>query len=98
MSGDHSIVMQGIINRATLFDELQSNNLSKSHFMKYFCNKSGDIGIAFDGYESILSVPWHDIIYYSHVIMFFGKSFNQSRPLGPVFQFKNDPEYAHHVF
>jgi hypothetical protein len=77
--------MQGTMNRATLFDELQSNNLSKSHFMKYFHDMSGDIGIAFDGCESILSIPWHDIIYYSHVIMFFGKQFDQSRLLGPVF-------------
>jgi hypothetical protein len=85
MSGDHFAVMQGIINRSTLFDELQSNNLSKSHFMKYFNDKRGDIGIAFNGCKSILSLPWHDIIYYSHVIMFLGKPFDQSCPLGPVF-------------
>jgi hypothetical protein len=66
-------------------DELQSNNLSKSCFKKYFDNKSSDIAIAFDGCKSILSVPWHDIIHYSHVIMFFGKPFDQSHPLGPVF-------------
>ena len=30
--------------------------------------------------------------------MFFGKSFNQSRPWGPVFRFKSDPEYAHRLF
>ena len=30
--------------------------------------------------------------------MFFGKPFNQSHPWGSVFRFKNDPEYAHHVF
>ncbi len=30
--------------------------------------------------------------------MFFGKSFDQSRPWGPVFCFKCDPEYAHNVF
>ncbi len=57
MSGDHFVVMQGTIDRATLFNELRSNNLSKSHFKKYFDNKSGDIGITFDGCESILSVP-----------------------------------------
>ena len=30
--------------------------------------------------------------------MFFGKSFDLSCPWGPVFCFKSDPEYAHHVF
>ena len=30
--------------------------------------------------------------------MFFGKCFDQSRPWSPVFHFKSDPEYAHHVF
>jgi hypothetical protein len=30
--------------------------------------------------------------------MFFGKSFDQSRPWGPIFRFKSDPEYAHQVF
>jgi hypothetical protein len=30
--------------------------------------------------------------------MFFGKAVDQSCPWGPVFQFKTDPEYAHHVF
>ncbi len=70
MSGDHFIVLQGTINQATLFDELWSSNLSQSHFKKYFNNMSGDIGIDFDGWDSILSVPWHDIIHYSHIIMF----------------------------
>jgi hypothetical protein len=60
--------------------------------MKYFNNNSGDIEIAFDGCESILSIPWHDIIHYSHIIMFFGKPLDQSRPLGPVFLFKNNLE------
>ncbi len=63
MSGDHFVVMQGKIDRATLFNELRSNNLSKSCFKIYFDNNSGDIGIAFDGCKSILSVPWHDIIH-----------------------------------
>ncbi len=98
MSGDHFVVMQGTINQVTLFNELQSNNLLKSHFKKYLDNMSGDIGIAFDGCEVILSIPWHDIIHFSHVIMFFGKLFDQSRPWGPVFRFKNNPEYTHHVF
>ncbi len=30
--------------------------------------------------------------------MFFGKCFDQTRPWEPVFHFKTDPEYAHHVF
>ena len=34
----------------------------------------------------------------AQVLMFFGKSIDQSRPWGPVFRFKLDPEYAHHVF
>jgi hypothetical protein len=37
--------MQGTINRATLFDELQLNNQSKSHFKKYFDNKSGTLAL-----------------------------------------------------
>ncbi len=98
MSGDHFFVMQGTINRATLFNKLQPNNLSKNCFKKYFDNMSGNIGIAFDGCNSILSVPLHDIIHHSHIVMIFGKLFDQSRPWGPVFRFKNNPEYTHHVF
>jgi hypothetical protein len=90
--------MQGTINRATLFDELWSNNLSKSHFKKYFDNMSGDVGIAFDGCESILSIPWNDIIHYSHVIMVFRKPFDQTHLWGSVFQFKDNPECVPHVF
>jgi len=30
--------------------------------------------------------------------MFFGKCFDQLHQWGPVFRFKTDPEYAHHVF
>jgi hypothetical protein len=30
--------------------------------------------------------------------MFFDKCFDQTHPWGPVFRFKTDPEYAHHVF
>ena len=30
--------------------------------------------------------------------MFFGKQFDHQRPWGPVFRFKSDPEYVHHVF
>jgi hypothetical protein len=98
MSCDHFFVMQGTINWVTLFNELRLNNLSKSHFKKYHDNMSGDIGIAFDSCKSILSIPWHDIIHYSHVVMIFGKPFDQSCPWGPVFQFKNNPQYPHHVF
>jgi hypothetical protein len=43
-------------------------------------------------------VPWQDIIHYSHIIVFFGKAFDQSCPWGQVLRFKPDPEYAHHVF
>ena len=62
--------MQGTIQRATLHDELQSSNLSRGRFKKYFDNCSGDIGVSFDGSDTILSVPWQDIIHYSHIIMF----------------------------
>ena len=98
MAGDAFYVMQGTLIRATMHDELASKKLSMSRFKKSFFNKDGDFGFSFEGCTSILSVPWHDVIHCSHVIMFFGKSFDQSRPWGPVFRFKTDPEYAHHVF
>ena len=69
-----------------------------SLFTKYFFNKSSDFGISCDGCTTILSEPWHDVIHCAQVLMFFGKSFDLSRPWGPVFCFKSDPEYAHHVF
>ena len=98
MAGDSFFVIQEKIIRATLHDELMSNNLSRSLFTKCFTNRSGDFGISFDSCEMILSVPWHDIIHYLHVVMFFGRCFDQLRPWGPVFCFKTDPKYAHHVF
>jgi len=52
----------------------------------------------FEGTKNILSVPWCDIMQYCNVVMFFGKQFDQMRSWWPVFRFKNDPEYAHHVF
>jgi hypothetical protein len=66
--------------------------------MKYFANRSGDFGILFEGCIKIQSVPWHDMIEYSQIIMFFATSFDQMHPWGPVFCFETDPEYAHHVF
>jgi hypothetical protein len=98
MAGDSFFVIQGKIIWATLHDELISINLSCSRFTKYFTNRSGDFGISFDSCETILSVLWHDVIHYLHVMMFFGWCFDQLRPWGPVFRFKTDPEYAHHIF
>lgn len=98
MAGAAYHVMQGTLIRATMHNELMSTKLSTSRFTKSFFNKVGDFGFSFDGCTTILSVPWHDVIHCSNVIMFFGKSFDQSRPWGPVFRFKSDPEYAHHVF
>ncbi len=98
MSGNLYHVLQGTISRSTLRDEVTSKNLSRSQFIKYFTNLSGNFGISFEGSSQILSVPWNDVIQYSHIVMFFGKQFNQLRPWGPVFWFKTDPEYAHHVF
>jgi hypothetical protein len=66
--------------------------------MKYFANCSGDFGILFEGCNKILSVHWQDVIETSHIIMFFVKSFDQLHPWKPVFHFKTDPKYAHHVF
>jgi hypothetical protein len=79
MSGDSFYVILGQLIRATLHNELISNNLSRSRFTKYFTNRSGDFGITFDSYETILSDPWHDVIHCAHVVMFLGKIFDQSR-------------------
>ncbi len=98
MAGNHFFVMQGWIVRATLHNKLQSNLLSRTWFKKYYDNQSGNISLVFDGSNKTLSVPWQDIINYSHIIMFFGKTFDKSCPWGPVFRFKTNPEYAHHVF
>jgi hypothetical protein len=98
MAGNAFHVMQGTLIRATLHNELVSRQLLCRRFRKSFFNKDGDFGFSFEGCLTILSVPWHDVIHCSNVIMFFGKSFDQSRPWGPVFCFKSDPEYAHHVF
>jgi hypothetical protein len=98
MSGDSFYVLQGTISQATLYNKIGSKNLSQSRFMKYFANCSRDFGISCESCNKILSLPWHNVIEYSHTIMFFAKSFDQLRPWGPVFHFKMDPEYAHHVF
>ena len=66
--------------------------------MIYLDNHSGDVGVTIDGCDTILSVPWQDIINYSHTIMFFGKPFDQSRPWTPVCRFKNNQKYALHIF
>ncbi len=91
-------VTQGQIEQATLHDKIQSNCLLRGLFKKYYNNRSGDFVIFFDGIETILSVPWQDLINYSHIVMLFGKSFDQSCPWGPVFWFKTNPKYTHHVF
>ncbi len=98
MAGDAFHVMQGMLIRAMLHNKLVSNKLSSSRFRKSFFNKDGDFGFSFEGCATILSIPWHDVNQCSNVIMFFGKSFDQSRPWGLVFCFKSDPKYAHHVF
>jgi hypothetical protein len=73
MSGKQYIIMQGCIIQATLHNEFISKMLLRSRFKCYYENRSGDIGVVFDGSSAILSVPWHDIINYSHIIMFFEK-------------------------
>jgi hypothetical protein len=98
MSGDSFYVLQGTISLATLYNEIQSNNLSRSWFMKYFENCSGDLGISSKGCNKILPLTCHNMIEYSHIIMFFVKSFDQLHPWGSVLCFKTDPEYAHQVF
>jgi hypothetical protein len=50
-----------------------------------FANLSGDFGISFEGTKKKLSVPWHDVVQYCNVVMFFGKQFDQMHPWGPVF-------------
>ncbi len=98
MFGDSFYVLQGTISRATLYNKIRSKNLSRSRFMKYFLNLSRDFGISFVGCNDILPAPWQDVIEFSHIIMFFAKSFDQLCPWGPIFHFKTNPEYAHHVF
>ena len=98
MAGDSFNVMQGVLIRSTLHHEVVSKSLSRGLFTKYFFNKSSDFGISFDGCTAILSIPWHDVIHCAQVLMFFGKSLDQSRSLRLVFRFKSDSEYAHHVF
>jgi hypothetical protein len=73
-----------------------SKNLSRSQFVKYFTNLSGNFGILFDGLSQKLSAPCQ----YSHIVTFFGKQFDQLRPWGLVFWFKTNPEECvhHHVF
>ncbi len=84
MVGNIFFVMQVWIVWATLHDEIQSNMLLRGLFKKYNNNRSGDFGFLFDGTETILLVLWQDLINYSHIVMFFGKSFDQSCPWGPV--------------
>ena len=65
MAGDAFYVMQGMLIRATLHDQLAATKLSTSRFKKSFFNKDGDFGF--------------DVIHCSKVVMFFGKCFDQSR-------------------
>ena len=73
MAGDQYVVMQGTIQQATLHDKLQSCNLSRGCFKKYFNNGSGDIVMMFDGCETSILSP---------IIMFFGKPFSTNRVHG----------------
>jgi hypothetical protein len=98
MAGDAFYVMQGTLIRAMLHDQLAATKLSTSCFKKSLFIKDGYFGFSFEGCSTILSVPWYDVIHCSNVVMCFGKCFDQSRPWSPVFLFKSDPEYAHHVF
>ena len=90
--------MQGKLFRSTMHDKVMSGNLSQSRFEKCFANLSGNFGISFKGKKNILSVPWHDVVQYCNVVIFFGKQLDQMGLWGAVFRFKNNPEYAHHVF
>jgi len=74
MSGEMYHVLQGTICRSTLREEVTSKNLSKSRFLKYFNNRSGDFGISFDGTRQVLSVPWRDMIEYSNIVMFLASN------------------------
>ena len=85
MARDQYLILQGKLFRSTMHDEVMSGNLSQSRFKKCFANLSGDFGISFEGIKNILSVPWHDVVQYCNVVMFFGKQFDQMRPWGPVF-------------
>ncbi len=49
MSGNPFYVLQGTISWATLNNKIWPKNLSRSRFMKYFLNCSGDFGISFVG-------------------------------------------------
>ena len=74
MASDSFNGMQGILIRSMLHHEVVSKSLSYGLFTKYFFNKSGDFGISFDGYTTILSVPWHDVIHCAQVLIFLAKA------------------------
>jgi hypothetical protein len=82
MAGDAFHVMQGMLIRSTLHNELVSNKLSSSRFRKSYFNKDGDFRFSFEGCATILSVPWHDVIQCSNVIMFFGKKLRSVTSVG----------------
>ena len=62
MADDAFYVMQGMLIRATLHDQLSATKLSTSRFKKSFFNKGGDFGFSFEGCSTILSIPWYDPI------------------------------------
>ena len=98
MAGDQYLLLQGKLFRSTMHDEVMPGNLLQSRFKKCFTKLCGDFGISFEETKHILFVPWCDVVQYCNIVMFFGKQFDQMQSWGPVFRFKNDPEYAHHVF
>ena len=79
MAGDAFYVMQGTLIRATLHDQLVSNKLLTSYFRKSFFNKDGAFGFSFEGCATKLSVPWHDVIHCSNVIMLENASISHIR-------------------
>ena len=82
MAGDSFNVMQGILIRSTLHHEVVSKSLSRDLFTKYLFNRSSDFGISFDGYTTILSIPWHDVIHCAQVLLFFWQKLRSVMSLG----------------
>ena len=54
-------------------------SMSRHQFVDAFKNEGGNFAMHFDGIFSQLTIPWHDDIHASRIIMIFGVQFNQGQ-------------------
>ena len=96
MSGNKYIALQGKIERSSCYSDIKMKSTSHRQFCDAFSNETDDIAIKFDGIDTHLTIPWHDIIIASQSIMLCGYHFVQDRSFTQLF-WRMQPQHAHHI-